>query len=179
MGWEGDSAFTAYVTDVQSRSTPHSVDITPTSDIVQTFNESSGEWQMSAWMYIPSASTGEQYFIMLNTYWPDPNNWSVQVLFDSDAGVVEEYYTGTTTTLIQDQWVEISLDINLDTGLYDIYYNGAFLVTWVWHDGSGQNVIAALDLFSNGGSSIYWDDCDLSNVGALEQSTWGSIKSNF
>jgi hypothetical protein len=178
-GWEGDSTLTAYVTDDQSHSAPHSAEILPTTDCVQTFTETSGEWEMIAWMYIPSGSTGEQYFIMLNQYWPDTNNWSVQILFDSDAGIVEEYYSSTTTAIVYDQWVELKLDINLETGFYDIYYNGTFLITWVWQDGSGSDAIAALDLYSNGGSTIYWDDCSLMSLGALEQSTWGNIKTIF
>ncbi len=179
LGWEGDSTFTAYVTDAQALSAPHSVEIIPTSDIVHTFNESAGEWVMTASCYIPSASTGDQYFIMLNTYWPDPNNWSVQILFDSDAGTVTETFSGTSTAMITDQWVELRLEIDLGTSLYDVYYNGVYLITWVWNDGSGQDVISALDLFSDGGSTIYWDDCSLVSVGALEQSTWGSIKTIF
>jgi hypothetical protein len=178
-GWEGDSTLTAYVTDAQSQSAPHSAEILPTTDCVHTYNESSGQWIMTAYHYIPSGSTGEQYFIMLNSYWPNPNNWSVQILFDSDAGIVEEYYSGTTTPIINDAWVELRLEIDLDTGFYEIYYNNVFLITWVWHDGTGQNVIEALDLFSNGGSTIYWDDCSLMATGALEQSTWGAIKTIF
>jgi hypothetical protein len=178
-GWEGDSTLTGYVTDAQALSAPHSVEILPTTDVVHTFSESGGEWLMTASCYIPTGSTGMQYFIMLNMYWPDTNNWSVQIQFDSDAGTVEEYYSGTSVAMIRDQWVELKLEINLITGLYDIYYNGVYLITWVWQDGTGLNAIAALDLFSDGGSTIYWDDCNLASVGALEQSTWGSIKTIF
>jgi hypothetical protein len=179
IGWEGDTTVVATVTDAQALSAPHSVTIHPTTDIVHTFDETSGEWESSAWCYIPSGSTGMQYYIMLNQYWPDTNKWSIQLEFDADAGTVTDYYSTSSTAMITDQWVEVLIEINLGTSLYNIYYNGSFLSTWVWNDGSGSDAIACLDLFSDGGSDIYWDDCSLMQVGALEQSTWGSIKSNF
>lgn len=174
-GWQGDPAYDAFVTDVEAYSSPHSAAITPTSDIVQPFADSLGEWVMEAWCYIPSASTGSQYFIMLNQYYPDTNNWSVQLQFDSDAGQVIDYYSSATTSIVNDQWVQVEVDIHLDNNMYDLYYNGAFLASWNWQSG-GSDKIAALDLFSDGGTTIFWDDCELMQAGALQQSTWGGIK---
>lgn len=179
-GWEGDPAYDAYVTDVQAYSSPHSAAILETSDIVQTFDSAAGgEWLMTAWSYVPTGSTGLQYFIMLNQYAPDPNNWSVQLEFDSDAGVVADYYSGSSTSIINDQWVEVKVEIYLDLNSYDIYYNDEFLGSNDWQSG-GTNQIAALDLFSNGGTTIFWDDCELVQTEiSLQHSTWGAIKSIF
>lgn len=181
-GWDGSVAADAFVADTEALSAPHSVRITPTSDIVQEFTETTGEWEMTAWCYIPTGSTGNQFFIMLNMYTPDGvanDKWSVQLKFDSDAGIVSNTMHGSTASapLIRNTWVEVKIKIYLDTNMQDTYYNGAFMDSTPWQDGTGANEIAALDLFSDGGSTIYWDDCKLiqTNI-ALEHTTWGRIK---
>lgn len=176
-GWEGSPAADAFVTDVQAYSAPHSLECIPTTDIVQEFSEISGEWIMTAYCYIPTASTGLQYFIMLNTYdgVTSTFDWSVQVEFDSDGGTVTDYYSSAVTPIINDQWVQMRVEINLDLNLYDLYYNDTFLASNAWQS-TGVNEIAALDIFSNGGSTIFWDDFTLIGVSALEQTTWGHIK---
>ena len=178
-GWENDPAFDAFVTDIYSYSSPHSVAISTTSDIVQPFSENSGEWEMVSWHYIPSTSTGQQYWILCNTY-PTAYNedWSLQMLFDSDVGTVSADEGTAVTALIFDQWIEVKVEINLDTDTQEVYYNGVFLESLNWSSG-GAIAIGCLDLFSPGGTTIYWDDCSLTSVGALEQSTWGQIKSVF
>ena len=178
--WDNDPAVDAYVSDVYSQSSPHSVSIIPISDIVQPFSENSGEWVMTASHYIPSESTGQQYFIMCNTY-PAyyPEDWSLQLHFDNDAGNMTIEWEGIVVTpIIYDQWVEVKIEINLITDTHDIYYNGVFVESLSWSGGAGAVAIAALDLFSDGGSTIYWDDCSLMSVGALEQTTWGQIKAS-
>ncbi|MCK4806819.1 MAG: hypothetical protein KAT09_04190 [Candidatus Aegiribacteria sp.] len=175
-GWENNPAWDAFVVDSMSLSPDNSLATIPTSDIVQEFTETTGEWEMTAWCYIPSGSTGDQFFIMLNTYDPPSFNWSVQLEFHSDIGQVKDNYSGTTTAIVNDQWVEVKVEIYLDANTYDIYYNGSFLASNAWQS-SGVNEIAALDLFSSGGSTIFWDDCNLVDTGgALEHTTWGHIK---
>lgn len=186
-GWGGNPAADAFVTNVQSLSAPQSAEITPTSDIVQQFaGANSGLWVISAWQYIPSGSTGEQYFILLNTYTePGPWNWSLDMLFDSSAGLVSDLDDPAATPLpiVFDAWVEVRDEIDLTTDVQSIYYNGTLLNQKSWTDGAsggGAVNIEALDLFSNGGSSIYWDDCDLNQGGVpVEPTSWGSIKSSF
>jgi hypothetical protein len=173
--WEAGTGTDGYVTDDQNYSSPHSAAIISTTDIVQPFAESGGTWTMEAWCYVPTGSTGDQYFIMLNQYYPDTNNWSVQLQFASDEGNVIDYYSSSTTPIINDQWVKVELDIYLDLNSYDIYYNDTFLASNTWQSG-GSDAIAALDLFSDGGSTIYWDDLDLEQGGALQHTTWGNIK---
>ena len=177
-GWLGDPTFDAYVTDVYSQSAPHSVDITPTSDIVQPFSETSGQWVMTAFNYIPSGSTGEQYFILLNSY--PTTLWSLQMLFSSATGMVTVVEGTGTTAIINDRWVEVRVEIDLDVDLQNIYYDGVLLDSIPWAGSGGVLEIAALDLFSNAGSSIYWDDISLVGGGTpTEPTTWGSIKSLF
>ncbi|MEN8209594.1 MAG: hypothetical protein ABFR50_10135, partial [Candidatus Fermentibacteria bacterium] len=159
-GWEGSAACDAFVTDTHAYSTPHSLASVPTTDIVQTFNETTGDWIMTAYMYIPTGSTGKQYFIMLNTYWPNTNDWSIQVELDADAATVTDTMASVLATMIYDAWVQIRVEIHLDVNVYDLYYNDVFLSSFAWQS-TGVNEIAALDIFSDGGSTIYWDDCTL------------------
>lgn len=175
-GWEASAAADAFVSNTQALSAPHSLESIPTTDIVQEFTETSGDWIMTGYCYIPSGSTGKQYFIMLNMYGVGIHNWSVQLEYDSDGGIVTDYYSSTVTSLINDTWVQVRAEIHLDINVYDLYYNDIFLASNAWQDGSGVNEIAALDIFSDGGSAIYWDDLTLVEDLALEHTTWGNIK---
>lgn len=176
-GWHGSSEWDAFVTDVQARSAPNSVAINPTSDIVQGFNETKHEWEMTAWCYIPTGSTGRTFFIMLNRYYPLADDWSVQYEFDTDAGILTTTMGDSVKVpIIYDQWVEVRIEINLNMNAQRKYYDGVELEYTQWNRPSGVTEIAALDLFSDGASDIYWDDCSLVQTSALEQTTWGSIK---
>ncbi|MCD4777322.1 MAG: hypothetical protein K8S15_14900 [Candidatus Aegiribacteria sp.] len=173
--WGGNLDYDAFITDSYSRSAPNSVAIVDTTDIVQLFTETTGEWEMTAWCYIPTSSTGNTYFIMLNRY-PTSPSWSVQITFDTDAGTLSTQ-GGSTAAIVFDQWVEVKVEIYLDANSKNLYYNSGFLESNIWQSG-GVDEIAALDLFSTTiGSIAYWDDCNLINTGgALEQTTWGNIK---
>ena len=174
-GWEGDSTWNAFVVDSMSLSPNNSVAIIATSDIVHGFTETAGEWEMTAWCFIPTGSTGDTFFIMLNSYYPNPNKWSVQITFDTETGILTTQ-GGSTKTIIYDTWVEVKIEIYLDTNSKHIYYNGEFMESNPWQSG-GVDEIAALDLYSDGASTIFWDDLNLINTGgALEQTTWGNIK---
>ena len=174
-GWEGSAAADAFVTDVQAYTAPHSLASIPTTDIVQGFNETSGDWIMTAYCYIPTGSTGKQYFIMLNSYWPNTNDWSVQLEYDADGAIVTDYYSSAIASMIFDTWVQVRVEIHLDINAYDLYYNEVFLASNAWQS-TGVNEIAALDIFSDGGSTIYWDDCVLIEEQSLQHTTWGHSK---
>lgn len=146
-GWDNDPTWTAYVTDVQSRSSPQSVEITGNSDLVHEYcGATFGQWTYTAWQYIPGDYVGGPhpdygtYFIMQNTYNDlGPYNWSVQIGFDSTTGMlVGDCGAADNVTMpyITDQWVEIRVEIYLDamtgdppeqTGWTQVYYNGTLL----------------------------------------------------
>lgn len=157
-GWNGDPNATAYVTNLRARSAPHSADIRPTSDIVQEFTGiNSGIWIISGWCYVPSGITGQQYFILLNTYPAGANNnWSCQVLLDMTANTVSDSDNPNPTPLplIRDRWVEVRNEINFGTDVQTVFYDGALLHQESWTAGTqtgGALNLAALDLFSFGG----------------------------
>ncbi len=184
IGWLNDPAATAYVSDAFAHGGSNSVLIQTTSDLVQRYGGySAGPWTYTAWMYIPGNFTGQTYFIMLNTYpTNNNNNWSVQVYFQNGQ-VVNTGLTGGSLPWLLDQWVELRLEIDLDNDLQTFYYGGNVLYTASW---TGEQVaggalnIAAVDLYANGASPVYYDDMSLiSGVVAVESTTWGAVKALF
>lgn len=174
--WEGSPTAEAYVVDTYSQSSPQSIQITPTTDITHEFSETSGQWVITAWHYIPVNSTGLQYFILLNTYTVGgPYDWSTQLEFDSDLGLVTVYGGTGAAFIVEGQWVEVKVEIDLDGNTQSIYYNGTFLETIPWQS-TGVSELHCLDLFADGGSAIYWDDIVLQPNTGLEPCTWGQIK---
>jgi hypothetical protein len=175
--WDNNPAAEAYITTTQAKSAPNSVDITPTSDMVQEFNIMSGTATITAWNYIPSGSTGAQYFILLTVYMGGDSDWALNMKFDSDAGVVSTVEGTATMGIVNDQWVEVKVEIDLAADTQSIYYNGSLLETVAWSPTSQIYQFDAVDIFSNGGSSIYWDDFNLvASESALAPATWASIK---
>lgn len=166
-GWEGDSTWTAYTTDAQAYSPPNSVDIVDTADLVHQYTGyTSGQWVYKAQQFIPDDFTGQSYFILLNTYdlFSGTFNWSVQIRFDADLDVVESEFEATQLPLITGEWVEVRAEIDLDADVVDLYYDGQLLSSKSWTEGlsgGGALNIAAVDLFANGASSIYYDDMAL------------------
>lgn len=178
--WDNNPAYDAYIYAGQSQSAPHSVEIEPTSDMVQEFNIMSGEATITAWNYIPTGSTGKQYFILLTVYMGPDSDWALNMSFDSDAGVVATVEGTSTTGIVYDQWVEVKVEIDLAGDSQSIYYNGTLLETVQWSPTSGIYQFGAVDLFSDGGSSIFWDDLEvIATEEALTPSTWAIIKTSF
>jgi len=110
--------------------------------------------------YIPSGTTGQNWFIVLNTYNDGGDkDWSLQTTFDLAAGTIA-YWHGGEAAIVYDQWVELKYVIDLDNNTVDKYYNGEFIVTDQWDDNE-HGTIGAVDLFGNGASSVYYDDFTL------------------
>lgn len=167
-GWDNNPASSALTTDVQAISTPNSVDILPTADLVHEYTGyTSGEWIYTAWQYIPSDFAGESYFILLNQYADggSSNNWSVQVNFNSTTNqVLNTGATGGSLPLIKGAWVELRVEIDLTNDTCAFYYGGQLLYSGTWTEevsGLGISNLAAVDLFANNASSIYYDDLSL------------------
>jgi hypothetical protein len=168
-GWGDVPASGALTSDVHARSTPNSVDILGVSDLTHSYiGYTSGIWTYTAWQYIPTGFTGTTYFNLLNTYTfgGTDTKWSAQVNFNSSTGLsTNDGPAGGTLPLITGQWVEIRDEINLDSDTQSFYYGGELLFTDSWMDGmssGGVLNIAAVDLFANDASSVFYDDMSLS-----------------
>jgi hypothetical protein len=173
-GWDANPDAGAYVVDVQSRSTPHSLESTWNAgyavDLVHEFTGvDSGQWNFTAWQYIPGDFDGVTNFLLLNTYVEGgPHNnpdWSNALAFDSDAGVIRSW-EGATLPLIFDQWVEIRIEIDFEIDNQDIYYDDQLLISKSWTAGvapGGALNLACVDIYAGDTIStpVYYDDLTL------------------
>ena len=168
-GWSNSPAAAALTSDEQALSTPNSADIAPAADTVHEYSGYiAGEWVYKAWQYIPTDFAGESYFILLNQY-DDPGNtlnWSVQVDFNSSTNLVENTgVSGGTLPLIKGAWVELRVEVDFTDDVCAFYYGGSLLYSGTWTEevsGSGISNLAAVDLFANGASSVFYDNLSLS-----------------
>jgi hypothetical protein len=168
-GWGGVASAGAYVTNAQAYSSPHSVEIAVGSDLVHQYSGyNSGKWIYKCYQYIPIDFAGISYFILLCGY--DGGGaatvWTVQVHFDSELDLVESEFNGETAPIVYGQWTEFRCEIDLDADWLEIYYDGVFLAEHAWTDtvqgtGGGSLNIAAVDLFANGATPVYYDDISL------------------
>jgi hypothetical protein len=185
-GWGGGTSTDAIITDLYARSAPNSVDILPTTDVIQQFSGyNTGLITISAWMYIPGNSTGQQYFILLDAYdhVGTTNHWALQLRFE--AGIVESEFDTVTYPTVFDQWAELQVVIDMDNDIMRVSYDGTEFLAKSYTAGTNNDFtgvlnLACLDLFSNGGSEVYWDDISLvwATTG-VEDSSWSEIKSLY
>lgn len=185
-GWDGNSAADAYVSDAYARSVPYSAEVAAASDIVHEYaGYTTDTWVYKAWQYVPTDFSGSTYFLLLNTYNDlGPYNWSTQVRFESAGMIVTSDPEGLTLPLIVGQWVEIRVEIDLIMNTQSFFYNGQLLSQKSWTEGvSGGGVlsIAAVDLFANGATPVYYDDMSLAPPGStpVEATSWGRVKQMF
>ena len=167
-GWGDDPAYPAYVTDTLAHTMDNSIIAAGNTDLVHEYSGyTTTLWVYTVWQYIPTGFTGESYFILLNSY-DDAGanlNWSTQVNFQAATNlVVNEGASGGTLPIVYDQWVELRVEIDLVNDTQTFYYDGQLLFTGTWTEeqsGGGALNIAAVDLFANGASSIYYDTASL------------------
>jgi hypothetical protein len=174
--WDDDPTCDAFVVNTLSHSSPNCVQVQTTTDAVHLFSETSGQWVITAWQFIPSGSTGLTYFILLNSYQSGgPYDWSLDLEFDCDLGLMSVVEGSGAAFIVENQWVEIKVEFDLDGCTQSIYYNGAFVETIPWQT-TGVNEFRALDLFADTGSAVYYDDISLQLNTGLAPATWGQIK---
>ncbi|MCK4348626.1 MAG: hypothetical protein KAW47_08415, partial [Thermoplasmatales archaeon] len=126
-------------------------------------------WTYTAHVYVPSDLMGTSYFILLS-YYADVNpgansKWAVQTWFDTDQGIYT-HDDGEYLPLITDEWVEIRVEIDLDTDWHEVYYDDDLLYEKAWtagpfNQGDGILDIGAVDLFAHLATSVYYDDMSL------------------
>jgi len=160
-GWDNLPSAGAPTSGVYFHSGAISVEIGGATDLVHEFDITGGRWEMKVMQYIPSGTTGENWFILLNTYNDAGVNggakdWSAQATFNLAAGTIA-YWHGGAATIVYDEWVELKYVIDLDNNTVDKYYNGEFIVTDQWDD-NDHGTLQCVDLFGNGASPIYYDD---------------------
>lgn len=148
--------------------------LSTSTDVVQRFTISGGQWDCSVWTFVPSGSQ-DAFFIMMNQYGDTSiDNWSVQVRFNADPSgpVVESQFDLATLPLIPDAWVEFRAEIDLDADVYSTFYNGSPLgvnLSWSTNVSGAGNpgtpTIQCIDLYSFANDGMLWDDLSLQPAG--------------
>ncbi len=167
-GWGNDITYGATVTDNKALSLPNSVAIVGQSDIVHEYvDANTGFWNYTAWQFIPNNYEGASSFILLNAYDDAQTNvsWSVEVVFDSaSATVYNNGASGGSLPLIYGRFVELRVEIDLVNDQQSFYYDGDLLYSGSWTNevsAGGAMNLAAVDLFANDASVVYYDDMSL------------------
>ena len=165
--WPGSSGVDPDVVAAPSFSASNSVLIVSTNDITYDFanlaggQSASGVWTASVMTYVPSGTTSIGWHILMNDF-PINLQWSSQTQFDATNGKVID---GTVSRkMIYDRWVDFVVAVDLDHDLYCSWYNGkSIAVDLSWKGTTGQDVIAALDLYGDAGglTGMYFDDARL------------------
>ncbi|MDY7110129.1 MAG: hypothetical protein SYC29_15970 [Planctomycetota bacterium] len=181
-GWDNDPGAGAIVVPEPFLSPPNSVQIQGDSDLTHELTgATSGTWSCTAWQYIPAdfQSGGNDefagtYFLLLNTYNDGgPYHWSVQMQFDSNDGMLKVYHGDGTNTIDlpyqTDRWVRMQALVDLDDDWTQVYYDDELVTEYAWTggvlgDGGGEYDIAAVDLFGNGSTSVFYDDLAIERI---------------
>ena len=152
-GWQGAPGAGAPVSDAFASSGLNSVEIIGTADLVKKLDIAAGTITLTAMQYIPSGTTGDTFFILMDQYDPNPLKWASQTKFSLESGQVQD----GLATIVYDQWVELKYVIDLDSNTYEQSYDGVVIRSDQW-SGDGNNTLQAIDLYSAGASSVYYDD---------------------
>ena len=181
-GWDDNIAAGAPVTQDQANSALQAAEIELDADLVHELCSTGyGAWSYSAWQYIPSdfvsgggGAFDGSWFILLNTYNDGgPYNWSMQAQADSNDGLFKVHDgfgdLGGSVPYDTDRWVKIQTIIDLDDDWTRVYYDDELVTEYSWTGGvlgGGNGVldIAAVDLFANGSTGVYYDDLKLEPI---------------
>jgi hypothetical protein len=162
-GWDNTASAGATITKAQAVSGVQSVNVSGASDLVHEFAYSGGQYQFSFNQFIPTTATGTTYLILLNKYRDggsgDWDNWSIQIPINVGTGVAVDDMSTTEPALnvAKGAWANWTFTIDLNANLVGTYYNGTLWNTHAWQS-TGENAIAAIDLYANNASAVYYDD---------------------
>lgn len=169
-GWDGAPSAAGSVSTEFSLTLPNSQQIGGAADSVHEYTGvTSGKWTYTAQQYIPSSFTsGSTYFILMNKYTDGgphtgPDNWSVELQFLGDTGlIVDDFRPGGPIPFVRDQWAEIRIELDLTLNTISQFYNGALISAGTWTNGPTSAMsLAAVDLFANGTTNVYYDNMSL------------------
>jgi hypothetical protein len=144
--------------------------------VLQLAGATAGTWTFRCMTFIPADAVGDAAAVLLNTYdddlAPDPSWYSAQVRFRTGPHLVQADFGAGTTPLVQGQWVELRIEIDLDHDTSNYFYNGVRFVTdRPWTRGvvpgfPGLPRVEAIDLYAgepsvDGITGMYFDDVSL------------------
>jgi len=143
--WSGALGGTedATVSDAQSVSGSNSMLIEQNVDAVLLLDQyTSGVFNVNFDVYIPTGKLG--YFNLLQACAGSSSSWGTQTYFNAGgAGLTDAGGAGTGVfTYTYDTWHHVSTMVDLDADYAEMYFNGDFIVSWVWSSGAfGSNTL--------------------------------------
>jgi hypothetical protein len=90
-GWDNNPAWGAPVSNEQAYSSPHSVKIVPTADLVHEYaGYESGEWLYVSYLYVPPGFSGGTSFMLLGEYadFGSENSWQLWLEIRDDGTII-------------------------------------------------------------------------------------------
>ena len=177
-GWDNTPAAAGDVVTTQFQSFPHSQRIGAGDDSVREYTGvTAGAWTYSTNIYIPSGTTGQTYFILLNEYQDlgpaTAYDWSIELLFNLGTNVVYDDLDSVgnpspgsaSIPIVRNQWVPLRVDFDITADTFSSYYNNTLIMTGAWRRGHGAASTAqlkAVDLFhASGTGQVFYDNFNL------------------
>ncbi len=154
-GWDNTPAAGAPASNDFAYSGSISAKIIGSADLVHEFDATGGKWVVSAMQYIPGNATGETFLILMNQYTDGAaadKDWSTQLNFNLNTNKVG------SVALVRDQWKEVKVEVDLAANTRREYYDNNLIATDVWYGANGEAKIAAIDLYGNNASPVYYDN---------------------
>ena len=166
----------AYVVDDYARSTPNSVIVNGAVDLVHEFSKiRSGNLTFRDWVYIPSGFEHGESTIVLLGYYNSDQYYStegvyaqVAISFDANNKIVTCDGSIEHLPVIFNDWVEIRVEIDLESDWFECYYNDELLTGQKWSTGWGDHTdgflnFAGVDLWMSYGEEycVYHDDMSI------------------
>jgi len=163
--WDNAPSADANVTNVQSLSPANSAEIMGTSDMVHEWTDINyGNCTFSAWTYVPADFVGQNYLILLSLYGGSASKWDLQIYFDAETLMLKDYDSINETPYVIGEWSEIRVEIDFVNDWQNVYYNDVLWLSKSWTQGTsggGYLEFAAIDLWANGATAVYWDDMSI------------------
>jgi len=163
--WENNPEADANVTNIQSHSPSNAVEIKGGCDMVHQWeNINYQNCTFRVWAYVPSDFAGSIYIILLSLYNGGSSKWDLQIHFNSDTLMLEDYDSTNATPYSIGEWGEVRVEIDFVNDWQKVYYNDVLWLSKGWTTGAtGGGVLAldAVDLWGESGSAVYYDDVSL------------------
>lgn len=162
------------ISTAYSSSSPNSVYITGSSDVIYPFsNQTSGSFNVEFDFYVPSTGSGA-YFNIQHYYSPG-TQWAFECyMTNSGTGYVQIGGSNYNFTYPQNTWFHISNAIDLDQDSLTITVNNVEVGRWPFHytgsDASGLCQLGSIDFYAgapnNATGTYYFDNFSFTELSA-------------